>query len=199
MTNIEKDNTIKQNLSEQIQCIKKISEENIEEIKDISNILDECREKQNTIYVVGNGGSGSTASHFVSDLLKTSILENTPRFRAISLTDNIPVLSAWANDTSYENIFVGQLENFLQSNDVVIAISGSGNSPNVINAIKYANNQGIQTISFTGKDGGALARLTKINLTIPSFDMLTIETMHLLICHLLTTMLRKTGKPVFSY
>ena len=199
MTNIEKDNTIKQNLSEQIQCIKKISEENIEEIKDISNILDECREKQNTIYVVGNGGSGSTASHFVSDLLKTSILENTPRFRAISLTDNIPVLSAWANDTSYENIFVGQLENFLQSNDVVIAISGSGNSPNVINAIKYANNQGIQTISFTGKDGGALARLTKINLTIPSFDMLTIETMHLLICHLLTTMLRKTRKPVFSY
>ena len=199
MTNIEKDNTIKQNLSEQIQCIKKISEENIKEIKDISNILDECREKQNTIYVVGNGGSGSTASHFVSDLLKTSILENTPRFRAISLTDNIPVLSAWANDTSYENIFVGQLENFLQSNDVVIAISGSGNSPNVINAIKYANKQDIQTISFTGKDGGDLARLTKINLTIPSFDMLTIETMHLLICHLLTTMLRKTGKPVFSY
>jgi len=199
MTNIEKDNIIKQNLSEQIQCIKKISEENIEEIKNISNILEECREKQNTIYVVGNGGSGSTASHFVSDLLKTSILENTPRFRAISLTDNIPVLSAWANDTSYENIFVGQLENFLQSNDVVIAISGSGNSPNVINAIKYANNQGIQTISFTGKDGGDLARLTKINLTIPSFDMLTIETMHLLICHLLTTMLRKTGKPVFSY
>ena len=199
MTNIEKDNIIKQNLSEQIQCIKKISEENIEEIKNISNILEECREKQNTIYVVGNGGSGSTASHFVSDLLKTSILENTPRFRAISLTDNIPVLSAWANDTSYENIFVGQLENFLQSNDVVIAISGSGNSPNVINAIKYANNQDIQTISFTGKDGGDLARLTKINLTIPSFDMLTIETMHLLICHLLTTMLRKTGKPVFSY
>jgi len=199
MTNIEKDNIIKQNLSEQIQCIKKISEENIEEIKNISNILEECREKQNTIYVVGNGGSGSTASHFVSDLLKTSILENTPRFRAISLTDNIPVLSAWANDTSYENIFVGQLENFLRSNDVVIAISGSGNSPNVINAIKYANNQGIQTISFTGKDGGDLARLTKINLTIPSFDMLTIETMHLLICHLLTTMLRKTGKPVFSY
>ena len=166
MTNIEKDNIIKQNLSEQIQCIKKISEENIEEIKNISNILEECREKQNTIYVVGNGGSGSTASHFVSDLLKTSILENTPRFRAISLTDNIPVLSAWANDTSYENIFVGQLENFLQSNDVVIAISGSGNSPNVINAIKYANNQDIQTISFTGKDGGDLARLTKINLTI---------------------------------
>tara|TARA_B100000745_G_scaffold54157_1_gene32116 strand:+ start:3854 stop:4453 length:600 start_codon:yes stop_codon:yes gene_type:complete len=199
MTNIEKDNIIKQNLSEQIQCIKKISEENIEEIKNISNILEECREKQNTIYVVGNGGSGSTASHFVSDLLKTSILENTPRFRAISLTDNIPVLSAWANDTSYENIFVGQLENFLQSNDVVIAISGSGNSPNVINAIKYANKQDIQTISFTGKDGGDLARLTKINLTIPSFDMLTIETMHLLICHLLTTMLRKTGKPVFSY
>jgi len=199
MTNIEKDNIIKQNLSEQIQCIKKISEENIEEIKNISNILEECREKQNTIYVVGNGGSGSTASHFVSDLLKTSILENTPRFRAISLTDNIPVLSAWANDTSYENIFVGQLENFLQSNDVVIAISGSGNSPNVINAIKYANKQDIQTISFTGKDGGDLSRLTKINLTIPSFDMLTIETMHLLICHLLTTMLRKTGKPVFSY
>tara|TARA_B110000014_G_C20056710_1_gene550037 strand:- start:91 stop:681 length:591 start_codon:yes stop_codon:yes gene_type:complete len=187
------------NLDEQIDCISKIKSEHTDVIKKILDILEIARENKHQIIIFGNGGSASTSSHFTSDLQKTSMIENSPRFRAISLTDNIPVMTAWSNDTSYENIFSGQLENFLQNDDIVIAISGSGNSPNVVKAAELANKMGATTISFTGKDGGLLSKITKINLNIPNSDMLTIETMHLLICHLLTTLLRKKGNPVFLY
>ena len=148
---------------------------------------------------MGNGGSASTATHFTSDLLKTSIIKSKKRFKAHSLSDNIPVVLAWANDDEYNNIFLGQLENFLKKNDIVIGFSGSGNSENVIKAIEFANNNNATTISFTGKGGGKISKISQINLTIPSDDMLTIETMHLLICHLLTTMIRSDGEPQFSY
>jgi len=117
----------------------------------------------------------------------------------VSLSDNIPVILAWSNDKSYESIFVEQLKNFLKEGDIVIAISGSGNSQNVINAINYANEINAQSISLTGGDGGKLSEISKINLLIPSNDMLTIETMHLCVCHLLTTMIRSKGQPIFSY
>jgi len=104
-----------------------------------------------------------------------------------------------ANDSTYEDIFVGQLENFLEENDIVLGISGSGNSKNVIKAIEFANKNNNQTISLTGKDGGKLSQISKINLTIPSDDMLTIESFHLMICHLLTNLFRKSGKPLFTY
>lgn len=186
-------------LDEQLECISKIKNDKIDSLNKILQIIENARDRKNQIIIVGNGGSASTASHFTSDLLKTSIIDNKTRFRAISLTDNMPVISAWANDLSYDDIFVGQLENFLQNNDVVIGISGSGNSVNVIKAVEFANKNGAHSISFTGKDGGKLAKLSSANLTIPSFDMLTIETMHLLICHIITTILRKQGKPLFSY
>ena len=168
-------------------------------IEEIYNVLKKARNNKNKIYIMGNGGSSSTASHFTSDLLKTSLMKDKNRFKAISLSDNIPVLLAWANDTSYDNIFSGQLENFLEKDDIVIGISGSGNSKNVLKAIEFANKNGAITISLTGKGGGKLAEITKINLTIPSDDMLTIETIHLLICHLLTTLIRNDGDPIFSY
>ena len=148
---------------------------------------------------MGNGGSASTATHFTSDLLKTSIIKNEKRFKAHSLSDNIPVILAWANDTEYKNIFSEQLENFLKKDDIVIGISGSGNSENVISAIEFANTKNAITVTLTGKDGGKLAKLSEINLTVPSDDMLTIETMHLMICHLITTMIRSGGEPHFSY
>ena len=148
---------------------------------------------------MGNGGSASTATHFVSDLLKTSLVKKRNRFKAFSLSDNIPVILAWANDTSYDEIFTGQLENMLDKDDVVIGISGSGNSQNVLNGIKFANKMKAITISLTGQKGGKISKISKINFTVPSNDMLTIETMHLMICHLITTMLRNTGKPVFEY
>ena len=101
--------------------------------------------------------------------------------------------------TSYDEIFTSQLQNFLEEDDVVIGISGSGNSRNVLKAIQYANSINAHTLSLTGKGGGELAKICKVSLVIPSNDMLTIETMHLMVCHLLTTMIRSNGEPVFSY
>ena len=197
MNNI--DEVIKQNIDDQINCLKIIREKNTEKIKNVFDVLKKCKEKQNTIYILGNGGSASTASHFASDLLKTGILENENRFRVISLTDNTPVILAWGNDESFDNIFVQQLKNFVKEEDVVIGISGSGNSKNVLNAIDFANKTNAMTISFTGNDGGELAKISKLNLNIPSNDMLTIESMHLVICHLLLTIIRNTGNPMFKY
>jgi len=197
MNNI--DEVIKQNIDDQINCLKMIREKNTEKIKNVFDVLKKCKEKQNTIYILGNGGSASTASHFASDLLKTGILENENRFRVISLTDNTPVILAWGNDESFDNIFVQQLQNFVKEEDVVIGISGSGNSKNVLNAIDFANKTNAMTISFTGNDGGELAKISKLNLNIPSNDMLTIESMHLVICHLLLTIIRNTGNPMFKY
>ncbi len=173
--------------------------ENYEELEKIFNILKNARDSGNHVFVMGNGGSASTASHFVADLLKTSITNENKRFKAISLSDNIPVLLAWSNDESYETVFSNQLENFVEKDDVVIGISGSGNSKNVLNAIQLANEKHATTIGLNGKGGGKLSEIVKINLTVKSDDMLTIETIHLLICHLLTTMIRSNGTPKFNY
>jgi len=185
-------------LDSQIDCINKIKDSQ-ENLKKIFEALLKARNQRRKIFVMGNGGSASTATHFVADLLKTSLTKNTNKFKAFSLSDNIPVILAWANDTSYDKIFTGQLESVLDKNDIVIGISGSGNSQNVLNGIKFANKMKATTISLTGQKGGKISKISKINFTIPSNDMLTIETMHLMICHLITTMLRNTGKPVFKY
>jgi D-sedoheptulose 7-phosphate isomerase len=174
----------------------KKSSQNIQKIVD--NLL-KARKNGNKIFIMGNGGSASTATHFTADLLKTSIIENEGRFKAISLSDNIPVILAWSNDESFDKIFVEQLKNFLQKNDIVIGISGSGNSTNVINAIDFANDSQAITISLTGMNGGKLSKISKINVIVPSNNMLTIETMHLALCHLFTTIIRSKGKPLFSY
>ena len=190
---------IKNNLEKQIECIQELKKNQMPVIEKIFHVLIKARQDRKKIFLMGNGGSASTATHFVSDLLKTSIIKGKCRFKAFSLTDNIPVILAWANDTSYENIFKNQLENFIEKDDVVIGISGSGNSPNVLNAIKFANEMKAHTIVLTGMDGGKISKISKISLIVPSKDMLTIETMHLLICHLLTTMIRQQGKPLFTY
>ena len=185
-------------LDKQINFIKSLNESS-EKINQIYDNLLNARNSKNNIFLMGNGGSASTASHFTADLLKTSILENQNRFSAFSLTDNIPVILAWANDAGYENIFLGQLKNLLKQGDIVIGFSGSGNSKNVIKAFEYANQLNSITISFTGGNGGELAKISKYNLNINDNDMLTIETGHLLICHLLTTLIRSNGKPMFEY
>ena len=190
---------IEEYLEKQNDCVSNISKNQIHVVEEIFNCLIKCRESENRIFLIGNGGSASTASHFTSDLLKTAITKDTKRFKAYSLTDNMPVVLAWANDSSYDEVFKNQLESQIEENDVLITLSGSGNSTNVIKANEYANEASAHTIAFTGKDGGKLAKIAKINLVIPSDDMLTIESMHLLICHLLVTMIRKQGKPMFTY
>ena len=192
------ENLIISNLEDQIKTINELKKSK-EVIEKIYLEIKNARNGNNKIFIMGNGGSASTSSHFVSDLLKTSLTKEANRTKAMSLTDNIPVLMAWANDTSFENIFSNQLENFLEKGDLVIGISGSGNSENVINAIEVANSKEAKTICLLGKDGGKLAKVSQSNLIIPNNDMLTIETMHLLICHLLTSLLRSEGTPLFSY
>ena len=185
-------------LEKQSTCIDKLIDQT-EIITKITNQLIKTRDKGKKIYVMGNGGSGSTASHLVSDLLKTAITKGNKRFSAISLVDNIPVLLAWSNDSSYDEIFVEQLRNFLSKDDVVIAFSGSGKSKNVIKALKFAKKKGANCIDFTGMNGGFFPKLCDISCIVPSNDMLIIESAHLVLCHCIITTIRNLGKPLFQY
>jgi len=185
-------------LEQQNSCFEKLSDQT-EIITKITNLLIKTRDKGKNIYVMGNGGSGSTASHFVSDLLKTAITKGNKRFSAISLVDNIPVLLAWSNDSSYEEIFVEQLRNLLSKGDVVIAFSGSGKSKNVIKAFKFAKKKGAYCIGFTGMNGGYFPKLSDICCVVNNDDMLIIESAHLALCHCIITAIRKLGNPIFKY
>ncbi len=173
--------------------------EQFDAIEEIINVLKKAQTNGNTIFTIGNGGSGSTASHFVSDLLKTAITKDEKRFAAISLVDNIPVNMAWSNDQSFDSIFIEQLKNFLKPNDVLFAFSGSGNSINVINAIEYAKKNSAICIGFTGMDGGKLKNMCDVCITVPSNNMLIIESVHLTLCHCLIESIRKSGNPLFKY
>ena len=158
--------------------------------QEIVSALVKARDAGRRIYICGNGGSASTASHMASDLNKGANRKDAPRFKAIALTDNIPAMLAWANDASYDDIFVEQLRNHLEKGDIVIGISGSGNSPNVLKAMHYANDIGATTIGLAGFDGGKLAQMAKICYTVPSNCMQQIEDIHLLIEHMLSLILR---------
>jgi len=186
-------------LKKQEKCINKIISSEKDTIEKMVEKILEIRDQKNRIFTMGNGGSGSTASHFISDLLKTAITDGDNRFSAISLVDNIPVLLAWSNDSKYEDIFVEQLKNHLTKNDIIIAFSGSGNSPNILNALKYGKKNGAFSIGFTGMSGGKMKDFCDICLTIPSKDMLTIESTHLIICHCIISIIRNLGNPMFQY
>ncbi len=181
-----------------IRSMKDLNEQ-FDTIEEIINLLKKVQTNGNTIFTIGNGGSGSTASHFVSDLLKTAITKDEKRFAAISLVDNIPVNLAWSNDQSFESIFVEQLKNFLKSDDLLFVFSGSGNSKNVINAIEYAKQNNAMCVGFTGMDGGKLKNMCDLCITVPSNNMLIIESIHLAICHCLIESIRKSGSPLFKY
>ncbi len=177
---------------QEIKTILDLMEENLlMEIDKLATIFKKARENRNTIFIMGNGGSASTASHFVSDLSKGTIVHSSGRFKAISLNDNVPNVLAWANDSSYDDIFVEQLKNLMEPEDVVIGISGSGNSMNVIKAIEYANkNDGI-TIGFSGYGGGKLLKCAKENICVPSYYIQRVEDIHLIIEHLLTSLIKE--------
>lgn len=171
-----------------------MEEDLVSKMDKLATILLTAREKRSTIFIMGNGGSASTASHFVGDLSKGTIVEGFGRFKAISLTDNIPNMLAWANDSSYDDIFVEQLKNLMEPGDIVIGISGSGNSMNVIKAIEYANENGGITIGLSGYDGGRLLKSAQENIHVPSSYMQRVEDIHLLIEHLLTSLIREEQK-----
>jgi D-sedoheptulose 7-phosphate isomerase len=145
----------------------------------------EARDNGKTIYVAGNGGSAATASHFVCDMIKGASLGRTSRFRIMALHDNMPALTAYSNDIHYQDSAVEQLKNFAGPGDVYMAISGSGNSPNVIKAIEYATATGCKTIALTGRDGGKLGPLAQLEIKVPEQHMGRIEDAHHIICHMI--------------
>ncbi len=160
------------------------------EVDKLTTMLITARENRNTVFLMGNGGSASTASHAAQDLGKCTIADGLPRFRVISLTDSVSSMLAWANDNSYEEIFIEQLKNLMEPGDIVIGISGSGNSMNVIKAIEYANKNGGQTVGISGYNGGKLLEVAQENIHVPSSNMQRVEDLHLIVLHLLISILR---------
>jgi D-sedoheptulose 7-phosphate isomerase len=145
------------------------------------------------IFILGNGGSAATASHFACDLGKNIVVPNLPRLRVHSLTDNMPFFSACANDYGYESVFVEQLANFMQRDDILIAISASGNSPNVLKAVAFAQSCAAFTIGWSGYQGGQLARLVDLAIVIDNDSIEQIEDIHLILAHMVTVALRATA------
>ena len=136
-----------------------------------------------TVYLFGNGGSAALASHAACDLGKGTTSPGRKPFRVLSLTDNVSLITAWANDTSYENIFAAQLSPFIQAGDIAFAISGSGNSPNVLNGLCAARDRGASAIGLTGFCGGKMKALCDVCITVPSENMQHIEDSHVCIMH----------------
>jgi D-sedoheptulose 7-phosphate isomerase len=166
-----------------------IAELPLEALADNVSALHGAWAERKQVFILGNGGSASTASHMGNDLSKATIVPGMPRMRVISITDNVALMTAWGNDVSYDSIFKEQLENLLDPGDVVIAISASGNSPNVLRAMEFARDRGAVTVGWTGRDGGKLKDLVDHCLHAPTDDVGMIESVHLVIDHLVTRML----------
>ncbi len=145
----------------------------------------EARDAGRHIFVCGNGGSASTASHFAQDMVKGASYNRPARFRILALTDSLSTISAYANDVGYDCVFVEQLKNFAQPGDLVMALSGSGNSANVVQAVEYANSIGCRTLALTGRDGGKLGPAAQLNIHVPEPHMGRIEDAHMIVCHVI--------------
>jgi D-sedoheptulose 7-phosphate isomerase len=159
-------------------------------IENIGDVLMHAYEEERTIFLFGNGGSAALASHFACDLGKGTANGTPKRFRVLALTDNVPLMTAWANDSKYEDIFVEQMSNFIRPQDVAFAISGSGNSPNVLAALRAARHAGAVTVGLTGFQGGQMKTLCDVCVVVPSDNMQIIEDLHLCVAHSLFTALR---------
>jgi D-sedoheptulose 7-phosphate isomerase len=159
------------------------------EVKALADAIYRCYEDRRFVFVIGNGGSGSSASHFCEDLGKCTLRredfdnDSKKRLRILSLTDNTPYIMAWANDEGFERVFVEQLKNLASPGDLLIAISGSGNSPNVLRAVEWANRHDLRTFGCTGFSGGKLRTLAQQGLHVPLDDMGVVESIHLTAFH----------------
>lgn len=154
-----------------------------ETVEQFVEVLEKACQEGRQVFLMGNGGSGSTASHAAADLNKGASLGRPQRFRALCLNDSLSTLTAYANDVSYDDIFVEPLKNLLRPGDVVIGISGSGNSANVLKAIDYANQHGAITVGLCGFQGGKLVHRAHLPLLVPVHDMQKVEDIHLMIFH----------------
>ncbi|TAH53439.1 MAG: SIS domain-containing protein [Chloroflexota bacterium] len=157
----------------------------------ILEILERARTERHHIFVFGNGGSASTASHFAADLGKNTVRSHMPRFQVTCLNDNMAIFSAYANDDGYDSVFAEPLISLSNSGDVAIAISASGNSPNVVRAIQAANERGLVTIGLAGMSGGKLAQLARHSIVVPSQSYEHVEDAHLMLCHALVATIKQ--------
>ena len=179
---MEKEKEILEYLNRSIKCLEDLKKKT-GQIQKIINILQKAKENKNKVFLFGNGGCASTASHLICDLSKMK------KIKAIALTDNIPLITAWSNDEAYSVIFTEQLRNLAEKNDVVIGFSGSGNSKNVIDAMKFAKTQGCITIGLIGYDGGLLKNVVDEYIIVEVNNMQTSEDMILLVGHLIAVLL----------
>lgn len=162
----------------------------LERIESIGAALYSAYRHDKQVFVVGNGGSASTASHFACDLAKNTINGNRPRFRVISLTDNVALMTALANDHGYDAIFVEQLVNLIRTGDVLLVLSGSGDSENVVSAMRYARSRSATVIAFLGFEGGSAAALADHVIVAPTDNYGLIEDVHMILAHALTSYFR---------
>jgi D-sedoheptulose 7-phosphate isomerase len=175
------------------ECLSAIDEA---EVAALAGLLLDTNARGGTTYVFGNGDSATNAVHFAADLSKGTIVPGAKRLRVICLNENVPLMTAWGNDTSYDMIFREQLENLLKSGDVVIGISTSGNSPNILRAMEYANGAGAHTVGLSASKGGKLASLARHNIIAKTDNVELAEDVHFVIGHMLKICLirKQTGR-----
>lgn len=154
-------------------------------LEQFRQLLVDARSHGKTVFTCGNGGSAATASHFATDLLKGASFGKDTRFKVFALTDASSTISAYSNDVSYDIVFEEQLRNFLNPGDIVVAISGSGNSNNVVRALQFAKSSGAHAVAFTGRDGGELGRAATLHINVAEQHMGRIEDAHMALCHMM--------------
>jgi len=159
-------------------------------LQEVLRILENTYQNGHRIFIMGNGGSAATASHFALDLTKNTIDPGSPRIKAISLTDHVPLITAWSNDTAYEHIFAEQLISLIEAGDAVIGISASGNSLNVINALLLAKRVGASTIGLLGANGGKMKSIVDAYVLAPGQNIEQEEDAHMILAHVITRHMR---------
>jgi D-sedoheptulose 7-phosphate isomerase len=188
------------------QMLKSISRSGIQKVL---ALLEYAYQSGHRVFIIGNGGSAATASHFALDLAKNTIMLGMPRMKAISLTDHVPLITAWSNDTAYEHVFAEQLANMIEPGDLVIGISTSGNSLNVINALQLAKESHAYTIGLLGANGGKIKHMVDVYVLAPGQNIEQEEDAHMILAHVITQHMRHvirnharslaTGEAISSY
>jgi D-sedoheptulose 7-phosphate isomerase len=185
---VESNASINSYLTELEQMLRDVSQAHLQ---DILSLLEETYRNGHRIFIMGNGGSAATASHFALDLAKNTIMPGAPRLKAISLTDHVPLITAWSNDTAYEHIFEEQLANMIEPGDLVIGISTSGNSPNVINALNLAKKSRAATVGLLGAEGGRIKNIVDSYVLAPGQNIEQEEDAHMILTHIITRHMRE--------
>lgn len=174
-----------------IQLEQMVRDISLPDLQNVLDLLEEAYHNGHRVFIMGNGGSAATASHFALDLAKNTIMSGAPRLKAISLTDHVPLITAWSNDTAYEHIFAEQLANLIEPGDVVLGISASGNSLNVINAMRLAKQCRAYTVALLGAKGGKIKDMVDAYVLAPGQNIEQEEDAHMILAHVITRHMRE--------